>query len=279
MPKAKTMDDLDFEMDDDGELNLSGFDDEDEFDFESVEESDEEDDEEDKDEEDEGEEEDEEESEDEEDRSDLTLEGLKDELTNFQKSIPSIVAQSVAMSLAAVGLTGKRKGKDEDDEDDEEEEEGEINVKSILKRLEKKIDTSVEASVNGKLSKYQDAMAEAEITRQFRAGATKHGAPYVKAMPQLARIMVDAELKGPDAAERAWKIYRRLNPQQREKLKVNAQKSQKSIARKKTDADSDDVVTKRPERTPFKKFKGSDNDVFDKSFDSSIVTHVKRRTR
>lgn len=277
MPKAKTVDDLDFEMDDDGELNLTGYEDGDEFDFDSMEEDSEEDVEEDTDEEDEGEEEDEEESEDE-DESGLTLEGLSDQFSQFQKTIPSIVAQSVAMSLSALGLTGKKAKADEDDEDDEDDG-GEINTKTLLKRLEKKIDTSVESAVNGKMGKYQAAMDEAEITRQFRQGATKYGAPYVKAMPQLAKIMVDAELRGPDAADKAWKIFRRLNPSQREKLKVNAQKSQKSIARKKTDADSDDVVTKRPERTPFKKFKGTDNDVFDKSFDSSLATHVKRRSR
>ncbi len=277
MPKAKTVADVDFEMDDDGELNLSGFEEGDEFDFDTEEDS-EEIDKEDSDEEDEGEEEDEEEEveDDEEESSDLTVEGLKEEFTTFQKNLPNIVAQSVAMSLAAIGLTGKKK-KDEDDEDDEEEEEGEISTKTLLKRLEKKIDTSVESAVNGKMSKYQAAMDEADITRQFRTGATKHGAAFVKAMPQLAVIMRDAELRGDDAAEKAWKIYRRLNPQQRDKLKVDIQKKQKSIAKKKPDADSADVVTKAPERTPFKKFKGSDTDVFDKSFDSSIISHMRKR--
>lgn len=274
MPKAKTVDDLDFEMDDDGELNLSGFEEGDEFDFDTEEDS-EEIDEEDSDEEDEGEEEDEEEGEDEDESSDLTVESLKEEFTTFQKNLPNVIAQSVAMSLAAIGLTGKKKK--DDDEEDEEEEEGEISTKTLLKRLEKKIDTSVESAVNGKMGKYEAAMAEADITRQFRVGATKHGAAFVKAMPQLAVIMRDAELRGDDAAEKAWKIFRRLNPQQRDKLKVDIQKKQKSIARKKPDADSNDVVTKAPERTPFKKFKGSDNDVFDKSFDSSIVSHMKRR--
>jgi hypothetical protein len=277
MPKAKTVDDLDFEMDDDGELNLSGFEEGDEFDFDAKEDS-EEIDEEDSDEKDEGEEEDDEEEEvedDEEESSDLTVESLREEFTTFQKNLPNVIAQSVAMSLAAIGLTGKKK-KDEDDEE-EEEEEGEISTKTLLKRLEKKIDTSVEAAVNGKMGKYQAAMDEADITRQFRTGAGKYGAAFVKAMPQLAVIMRDAELRGEDAAEKAWKIYRRLNPQQRDKLKVDIQKKQKSIARKKPDADSSDVVTKAPERTPFKKFKGNDNDVFDKSFDSSIVSHMKKR--
>jgi transcriptional regulator of acetoin/glycerol metabolism len=277
MPKAKTVDDLDFEMDDDGELNLSGFEEGDEFDFDAKEDS-EEIDEEDSDEKDEGEEEDDEEEEvedDEEESSDLTVESLREEFTTFQKNLPNVIAQSVAMSLAAIGLTGKKK-KDEDDEE-EEEEEGEISTKTLLKRLEKKIDTSVEAAVNGKMGKYQAAMDEADITRQFRTGAGKYGAAFVKAMPQLAVIMRDAELRGEDAAEKAWKIYRRLNPQQRDKLKVDIQKKQKSIARKKPDADSGDVVTKAPERTPFKKFKGNDSDVFDKSFDSSIVSHMKRR--
>jgi hypothetical protein len=277
MPKAKTVDDLDFEMDDDGELNLSGFEEGDEFDFDNVEEGSEEDAEEDSDEEDDREEEDEEEEvEDDEESSELTVEGLRDEFTAFQKNLPNIVAQSVAMSLAAIGLTGKKK-KDDDDEEDEEEEDGEISTKTLLKRLEKKIDTSVESAVNGKMSKYQPAMDEADITRQFRIGASKYGAPFLKAMPQLAVIMRDAELRGQDAAEKAWKIYRRLNSQQRDKLKVDIQKKQKSIARKKPDADSGDVVTKAPERTPFKKFKGNDNEVFDKSFDSSIVSHMKRR--
>jgi hypothetical protein len=278
MPKAKTVDDLDFEMDDDGELNLSGFEEGDEFDFDNVEEDSEEDVEEDSDKEDEGEEEDDEEEveDDEEESSDLTVESLKEEFTTFQKNLPNVIAQSVAMSLAAIGLTGKKK-KDDDDEEDEEEEEGEISTKTLLKRLEKKIDTSVESAVNGKMSKYQAAMDEADITRQFRTGAGKYGAAFVKAMPQLAVIMRDAELRGQDAAEKAWKIYRRLNPQQRDKLKVDIQKKQKSIARKKPDADSADVVTKAPERTPFKKFKGNDSDVFDKSFDSSIVSHMKRR--
>lgn len=272
MPKAKTVDDLDFEMDDDGELSLSGFDDDDEFNFD-VEEDDSENEEEDDGEEEEDEEEEDEVEEDEE--SGVSVESLSSELSNFKKTLPTMVAQSVAATLTSLGLVGKGKGKDDDD--DEEEEEGEISTKTLLKRLEKKIDTSVESAVNGKLSKYQAAMDEAEITRQFRAGATKYGAPYVKAMPQLARIMVDAELRGDDAAEKAWKIFRRLNPQQREKLKVDAQKKQKSIARKRPDADSDDVVTKTPERTPFKKFKGSDTEVFDKSFDSSIVSHMKKR--
>lgn len=276
MPKAKTVDDLDFEMGDDGELNLSGFEEGDEFDFDSEEDAERSEDEEDSDEEDEGEEEEEEVEDDEEESSDLTVESLKEEFTTFQKNLPNIVAQSVAMSLAAIGLTGKKK-KDEDDEEDEDEEEGEISTKTLLKRLEKKIDTSVESAVNGKMSKYQAAMDEADITRQFRTGATKHGAAFVKAMPQLAVIMRDAELRGDDAAEKAWKIFRRLNPQQRDKLKVDIQKKQKSIARKKPDADSDDVVTKAPERTPFKKFKGSDSDVFDKSFDSSIISNMKRR--
>lgn len=276
MPKAKTMDDLDFEMDDDGELNLSGFEEGDEFDFDSVEEDSEEDAEESEDEEDEGEEEESEDGE-EEDESSPSLSDLATELADFKKNIPNIVAQSVAMSLAAIGLGGKKKGKDDDDEDEEDEEEGEISTKTLLKRLEKKIDTSVESAVNGKMGKYQAAMDEANITRQFREGATKHGAAFVKAMPQLAVIMRDAELRGEDAAEKAWKIFRRLNPQQRDKLRVDIQKKQKSIAKKRPDADSDDVVTKAPERTPFKKFKGTDNDVFDKSFDSSIVTHIKKR--
>lgn len=277
MPKAKTVADVGFEMDDDGELNLSGFEEGDEFDFDAEEDSVEIE-EEDSDEENEGEEEDEEEEveDDEEESSDLTVEGLKEEFTTFQKNLPNIIAQSVAMSLAAIGLTGKKK-KDDDDEEDEEEEEGEISTKTLLKRLEKKIDTSVESAVNGKMSKYQAAMDEADITRQFRTGATKHGAPFVKAMPQLAVIMRDAELRGDDAAEKAWKIYRRLNPQQRDKLKVDIQKKQKSIAKKKPDADSSDVVSKAPERTPFKKFKGSDTDVFDKSFDSSIISHMRKR--
>lgn len=278
MPKAKTVDDLDFEMDDDGELSLSGFEEGDEFDFDMEEDS-EEIDKEDSDEEDEGEEEDDEEEveeDDEEESSDLTVESLKEEFTTFQKNLPNVIAQSVAMSLAAIGLTGKKK-KDDDDEEEEEEEEGEISTKTLLKRLEKKIDTSVESAVNGKMSKYQAAMDEADITRQFRTGATKHGAAFVKAMPQLAVIMRDAELRGEDAAEKAWKIFRRLNPQQRDKLKVDIQKKQKAIARKKPDADSGDVVTKAPERTPFKKFKGTDNEVFDKSFDSSIISNMKRR--
>lgn len=275
MPKAKTVDDIDFEMDEDGELNLSGFDDDDEFNFD-VDEDDEENQEEDDGEEEEDPEEEEDVEEDEE--SDGDVESLRNEISDIKKSLPNIVAQSVATTLAALGLTGKGKGRnDDDDDDDDEEEEGEISTKTLLKRLEKKIDTSVESAVNGKMSKYQAAMDEAEITRQFRAGATKHGAPYVKAMPQLARIMVEAELRGEDAAEKAWKIYRRLNPQQRDKLRVDAQKKQKSIAKKRPDADSDDVVTKAPERTPFKKFKGSDTEVFDKSFDSSIVSHMKKR--
>ena len=273
MPKTKTVDDVDFEMDDDGELSLSGFEEGDEFDFDTEEEDSEEDVEEDSDEEEDGEEEDEEEVDDEEE-SESELDSLKTEFADFKKTLPNIVAQSVAMSLAALGLAGKGKAKDEDEE---EEEDGEISTKSLLKRLEKKIETSVESSVNGKLSKYQAAMDEAEITRQFREGVSKHGAPLMKNMQQLAIIMRDAELRGPDAVEKAWKIFRRLNPAQRDKLKVDVQKKQKSIARKKPDADSNDVVTKAPERTPFKKFKGNDNDVFDKSFDSSIVSHMRKR--
>lgn len=279
MPKAKTVADIDFEMDDDGELNLSGFDDEDEFDFDSaeeVEDDDSDDSEDEDDDEDDDSEEEEEEEESEEEESGVSLESLSTELADFKKNIPGIVAQSVAMSLAAIGLTGKKGGKGDDDEEDEDEDE-ELTPKQLLKRLEKKIDTSVESAVNGKMGKYQKAMDEADITSQFREGATKYGAPYIKAMPQLARIMVDAELRGPDAAEKAWKIFRRLNPQQREKLRVPSQKTQKALAKKRPDADSDDVVTKTPERTPFKKFKGTDAEVFDKAANSAIISHMKKR--
>ena len=278
MPKAKTVEDIDFEMDKDGELNLSGFDDDDEFDFDSadeVEDDEEEESNEDEDEEDSDEDESEEEEEEEEEKSD-PVDVLREEFSDFKKSIPNIVAQSVAMSLAAVGLTGKKKGKDDDDDDDDEEEE-ELTSKQLLKRLEKKIDTSVDSAVNGKFGKYQAAMDEAEVTRQFREGVQKHGAPLMKNMQSLAIIMRDAELKGPDAVEKAWRIFRRLNPKQREKLRVPSQKTQKALAKKKPDADSDDVVTKRPERTPFKKFKGTDADVFDKAAESAIISHMKKR--
>lgn len=180
------------------------------------------------------------------------------------------------ISLIAEAIKGKKTKADDDDDEEEEDDDipDELDSKSLVKVLSKKIAKTVDQAVDGKLKKYEPAMNEAEVNRVWRAAMQKHGDPFVKRMPEIARLML---ITGIDDPNKAWAGYKMLRPEQRKRLSVDAQRAQKKIARRKVDADSEDTVQKRPERTPFKKLKGSDSDVFDEAAKSAVRSHLKKR--
>lgn len=216
----------------------------------------------------------EEEESDEEDEDEYKVETSNRVVRELSKRVSSMEKNIDIIAAALKNRVSKRDESDEEEDDDDDEIPEELDGKALVRVLTKKIAKTVDTAVDGKLKKYESAMNEAEAARVWRSAAQKYGDPFVKAMPVLARFMIRTGINDP---EQAWKGYRMLRPEQRQKLKVDAQKAQKRIARRKVDADSDDVVTERPARTPFKKLKGTDTDVFDAAFGSAVRTHIKKR--
>ena len=316
----RTIANLDFGVGDDGELELTGYDpeeDELELDLDDyVEEDEDEEGDEDGDEEgdEEGDDVEEEEEEEEQPRGkqkvqNLEVARLKKELREFKQGIGQLIADNIAAALQRYMPKG---GQQEEDDEFDLEDDAEISNAQMLKMLDKRLDKKIDKQFD----KYKPALTQAELQGQFNSAAQKYGQKFIDVIPEVAQLMLDTGMKDPAKAyvqykklekAAAQKIQSRRPQQMTTKLSKNGVRmiprnaqgqrrmrveSEEDLSpveklirqnnRQRLDADAANSVGEMlPPRTRFKAPKdGSDNDVFDASFNLSMMkTAVGRKKR
>lgn len=254
----RTIDDVDFKLGKDGELELSGFDEGDEFDFLEDEEEDVDD---------------VEEDEEEEEVAEKPAKGSGDMISLATRigsieatlqNLPNLIAQSIS------GAMGKK-------QEEEEEIPDELDPKQIVSILSKRIDKAVEASVNGAMKQHAPALTQASVTAAFQNAAATHGQVFIDNMPLVSKIMLKSN--GQISVDQAWEIVKDSG-MLTVKKKI-ADKQQILNKSKKVDADSEDSVSEP--RAKFVTQKGkNDSETFDNSFNKAILKSIsstgKRKT-
>jgi hypothetical protein len=326
----RTYSDLDFGVGEDGGLKLRGYDpnqddlevdlddfvdsDEEEEDDEELEDDDEEGAEEDGEEEEEDGEEDGEEDEDDDDEpparrksSAQTVSRLRAEVRDLKRSIPQLIASNIAQALQTY-LPGRQQ--QEVDELDELEEDAEISNVQMIKMLDKRLDKKIDKQFD----KYKPALTQAELNGKFQKAINKYGQKFTEVIPQVAQIMLDADITDVDKAYGAYlrmekaankriaerrpnrmqtKLSKRgvrMVPAQKGKvIKIRREEDLSPVEklirhnkRQRLDADAADSVGEMlPERRKFRAPKdGNDSDVFDASFNLGLMkTAVGQRRK
>ena len=260
----KSVTELDFDFADDGELELKGFDDGDEF----IEE-------------DELLEEEEEEVEEEEEEEEVEEESsVVVRLSNLEKtmqSLPQMIATSIA---SALNKTTALK------EDEEEEIPEELDNKQIVNILAKRMQKSVKETVNSAVKEMHEsdpAIREARITAEFRHCRDKYGQKFVDRAESVAKIMYGTEKAGGRiSAEDAYLSIANVPVRG---SKTN--QGQKTVPTKKpvrVDADSRDAVGSvdrevRPKFDSKKMKETTDADYFQQSWNSGLMSAVRDARR
>jgi hypothetical protein len=257
MPK-KNVADLNFSFGDDGELELGGYDEGDEFEEEEYAEDEEEV---------EDDEEIEEEEEEVEEDDSIDLAARVDGLEKTLQALPKMISDSVASAL------GKKK-----DEEEEEEIPEELDSKQIVNILGKRMEKAVDKRVNSIMEQNEPALRQARYTAEFQAAATKYGQRFVDRMIPIARIIQKSNytVKVEDAYEALKDVPIGKAAQGKT---IGTKKIPKTV---KVDADSKDRIGQPPPRPKFnsKKIKEmSDADVFSQAWNTSLLSHAKRGRR
>lgn len=252
----KTVDDLNFNFGDDGELELSGFDEDDEF---ADDESDEI-----------------------EDDGDVVVEGDDEDVEDKSSDLISLATrvggieatlqalpQMIANSISGAMTKGKK-------DEDEEEIPDELDSKQIVNILSKRIDKVIGDRLGSVMEQHQPALQQAKATADFQSAAAKHGQKFIDKMPQVAKIMLKSN--GSLNVEQAWDIVKDFQPTfnrlSKEELIAKARKA-------KVDADSKDAVGDIDSaRTKFKKLEGkNDSEIFDKAFNAAMMKAARGSKR
>lgn len=248
----RTVDDLDFELDDNGQLIMTGYDEGDEF--EDLLDNDEEKEEEEDDDDDGVQDTPEEEEEDE-----VSLGVRVGRMEATINSLPDVIAQAFAK------LAGSKKEEDEEGEIPEE-----LDSKQIVSILSKRMDKAINGRLETEMGKYRPALQSADYAAQFQTAAAKYGQSFVNNAPLVSKIMVKSN--GALNVEQAWDILKSTGGVKRSGSREELVTKTK---RSRVDADSKDAIGELPERTPFKKLTGSDSEVFEKAFKSSMISHAR----
>lgn len=269
MAKKKSVEDLDFKFSN-GELELDGFEEGDEFEDPFEEEEEEEG--------AEGDEEEEEEEEAEEEEEEIEEKATRS--TAADKRIDRLEGLVEKLLLAVATGDKVAKGKaDEDEEDEEDEIPDELDNKTMVKLLSKRIDKSIDKRLNQEMSKHTPALEQANINAQFQTLAAEYGQKFVDNIPAVAKVMLKGDIRD---ARKAWGILQTMPGFGKGSKKVSAEKTVQKLRRKQVDADSRDSVGEMRQlhpRTPFKQLKGSDQDVFDRAWNSALVDTARGRRR
>ena len=260
MSKAKkSVSDLDFSFGDDGELELTGFSEDDVFE-EEEELFDEE----------EAEEVEEEEVQEEDQASDFET-----RLSAMEKSIQSIPQM---VTNAIVSAMGNNQNKVDEDEDEVPEE---LDNKQMVNILAKRMEKAVKKEVGTIMQQNEPALKEARLTAEFRAAASKYGQKFIDRMVPVAQIINRVEKSGGKiSAEDAFLSVKDLPVANKQgaSRNVKQQSKPKSV---KVDADSDDSVGDinqvpgRPKMDTKKIKEMSDADMFQQAFNGAMLSHVR----
>lgn len=249
----KDVADLDFLYNDDGELELSGFDsDEDELEEEP------EDEEEDTESEEESEEEDSERSE---DGNIVSLAARIGSIETTLQSLPDIIGKAIGAAMKPI--------------EEEEEIPDELDSKAIVNILSKRITKAVDAKIGSVMDQHKPALTQAKLTADFQNAAAKYGQSFVDRMPLVSKVMLKSN--GNLGVEEAWAIVKDFGSS---KSKANRKDIISKTKSRSVDADSKDSIgDTESARKPFKKLEGkNDSEVFDKAFRAAMAKNLKRRT-
>lgn len=254
---------LDFDFGDDGELELTGFSEDDVFEEDEIEEE-------------EGVEEEEEVEVEEEEE--VGSSDFETRLTNMERSIQNIPQMVTNAIVQAMGKGGQKQ-----EEEEEEEIPEELDNKQMVNILAKRMEKSVNKRISAIMEQNEPALKQARVTAEFQGCAIKYGENFKNNMIPVAKMISRVEKAGGKiTAEDAYLSLvdaGAISGTKTGKTKTQAT-TKKTLKSVQVDADSEDSVGTPPPRPKFnsKKMKEmSDTDVFQHAWNTSLLSTVKRK--
>jgi hypothetical protein len=258
----KSVSDLSFEFSDDGELELSGYDEDTEFEDDEILEDEEE----------------VEETEDDEEVDEIPdVTSRIDSLEKTIQALPQMISTAIASAL------GGRQQKQEDDEDDDNIPD-ELDNKQIVNILAKRMQKAVKSEVGSAIKDFKEndpAVRDARITAEFQRANAKYGQKFRDRMVPIAKIIQKSN--GAISVEDAYLSIADIPIGSKQPNKLT--KSGKAPKSVKVDADSDDSVGDINQQNPrpkldIKKIKEvSDTDMFQYAWNKSLMSHARAGRR
>lgn len=266
MPTKKSVADLDFEFNDFGDLELSGFGEDDVFDEEEELLEDEEVIEED------------EEVEEEEVEETVSLKSKVEGLERTMQALPQMISSAIASALS-----GNKQQKQEDEDEDIPDE---LDNKQMVNILAKRMQKAVQAEVKSSIKEMKDTdpdLRDAKVTAEFQRCNAKYGQKFRDRMIPVAKIVQRSNYG--ISVEDAFLSIADMPVASKQRGIQTTKTKPKAARRVEVDADSDDAVGDVGQNNPrpkmnMKKLKEiTDADMFQHSWNTSLMSHARAGRR